>query len=352
MRQLQLCESQLNKFTRPPIQEGGISTRYGGNPTHENLTILSIAQSKILKDVDNNYKERIHILFRQGVVWNDDPTVLLWKDSNDNTAQSFEAQWLALFGVAKMMTKLGYSYTNKDHLLGRSHFGDLQFLHSMATKNCEKSNATLEKIMLWAEFTYKVGTGRISRETKLRNVIIKGFTELFINSKYYDQPIDILFNRDNVREMALGSLLHMIQDSYFDGHTSRIINNKTYFSKGSIQEFHAYPDQNGSHKKDDAWPNGLIDNNDKNNILITHNNPTQLLTVRDAYNPISTGAKILEMADPKYDNYPILNSSKTGKEWKEVKNYLLEHVFHLDSKAQPAWAGKKYTKKTRPECQN
>lgn len=42
-----------------------------------------------------------------------------------------------------------------------AHFGDLQFVHSMTLKDGEAAEVTQKNILMWAEFTWRVGLGGI-----------------------------------------------------------------------------------------------------------------------------------------------------------------------------------------------
>ena len=79
-----------------------------------------------------------------GVRWNDDPPFRLLRNQAKGTncvateTIRFETQpgcWTALFLSANKRAVAGATFGSGDAMLYRTHFGDLQFLHAMATKD-------------------------------------------------------------------------------------------------------------------------------------------------------------------------------------------------------------------------
>src|SRR5262249_52403304 len=104
--------------------------------------------------------------YLRGVLWNDDPAILLFhEDENNDWNYTYGVAWYARFTVAEHSSEVDYA-----NLTGRSHFFDLQFLHAMASVSGEAPQDTLAKIMLWAEVMYKVAIGVILLSTKLADV--------------------------------------------------------------------------------------------------------------------------------------------------------------------------------------
>lgn len=60
---------------------------------------------------------------------------------------------------------------NDAPLLQRFHFGDLQFLHAVASRDGETAGQTQQSVMMWEEFTWKVAIGTYVLDTKLQHVI-------------------------------------------------------------------------------------------------------------------------------------------------------------------------------------
>lgn len=228
-------------------------------PIHEILTNEVLSPS-----MDIDIKNVI-----RGVRWNDDPLNQLGHgifngiDFGLNFAHS-----------CKNSNRIDSKYD----LLYRTHCGDMQFLHAMASNKNEKAQETLDKIMMWLEFTYKVATGEVSHNYYFRSVPLKLeekssilFNNLILdnNKRRLKWQAEYMFtlscNRliklrckkeknyeaKMIRDIALGSALHLIQDSYSNSHVLRetpyeekksIITNR-----GEIIGFYLYSQQD--HKK-------------------------------------------------------------------------------------------------------
>ncbi|MGE5526989.1 MAG: hypothetical protein ACM3SS_24975 [Rhodospirillaceae bacterium] len=200
-----------------------------------------------------------------GVRWNDDPPFRLEQDEGRGTSCKvtetirFTTQpkcWYELFSDAKKKAASGEKLDAKSRtsLLGRSHFGDLQFIHAMASADGEPANVTKEKIMTWAEFTWNVATGQVGLDAKLRDAKPASLKTFFGNTEWTVQDLFTLGNpalRRQIKEVALGSLLHMVEDSFAGGHAQRgeTLNGKTcpgnsdHTHPGVIERFHSYGKQ-------------------------------------------------------------------------------------------------------------
>lgn len=199
-------------------------------PIHESLTLAAlihgnfgVAHGTSIQNASPHDWEYV-----RGAVWNDDPDGHLFNDSeHDNRSYSrTAAAWLMWYtrGEKEWKDRDG----NRDrNPTGRSHYGDLQFLHSMACRPGESAEETKGKIMLWLEVMY-----RLSTEDGIDSKTIVGQTKLIevcpnnsLPPNY--MPISYLFSKDptfqdlDVRRRAVGSMFHIIQDSYAIGHTKR-----------------------------------------------------------------------------------------------------------------------------------
>lgn len=195
------------------------------DPVHENIAIAAFikAKKRLLPEgtTYNNLDSRQWEYFR-GLLWNDDPSCLLFDDNVDNN-RDFGAglEWYGQFsaGPANCMTR-------------RSHFGDLQCLHGMATTEGEAPEVTKRNILTWMEVMYKLACGNqgIAAQDKLGTVLpvqFNGSTDptgdatlkqlLLATTPNYRFP--------NIQRRALGVCLHIIQDSYAIGHTQRCLLN-------------------------------------------------------------------------------------------------------------------------------
>lgn len=235
-------------------------------PVHEEITHRIYdcdADQNICGDPEGDYAPKPVLA---GVRWNDDPPFRLNSTSFseckiDETIRIITQPmcWVKLFKHAETHTST--EPFDADHtasnLMYRSHFGDLQFIHSMASKDGEAADITQRNILMWAEFTWRVGQGEYSHGTLLKEIKIPGFDRYFGNVGWNVQDLFTLGNpplRKNIGDVAFGSLLHMVEDSFSRGHVSRAEGvygescpGGRMGKPGVIQEFHSY--QNQDHDK-------------------------------------------------------------------------------------------------------
>lgn len=210
-----------------------------------------------------------------GVRWNDDPPFRLEEGEGRGTSCKtvetirFTTQpvcWAELFKDAKGKAKRGMALNgaNRSSLLARSHFGDLQFLHAMAERDGEVAAETRRRIFMWAEFTWRVSMGEFGLSTRLKEIPVDGMQEFFGSTDWRVQDLFTLGNpalRRHVDEVAFGSLLHMVEDSFAKGHAQReegaagekCPGTGNLPAPGRVMEFHAYGRQDGgAHAKYDS----------------------------------------------------------------------------------------------------
>lgn len=270
-----------------------------------------------------------------GVRWNDDPPFRLEQDEGRGTSCKvtetirFTTQpkcWAELFFDAKEKAEDGKILDAKSRisLLGRSHFGDLQFIHAMASTDGEPAAVTKEKVMAWAEFTWGVATGRFGLDAKVRDATPELLKQVFESAGWTVQDLFTLGNpalRRQIKEVALGSLLHMIEDSFAGGHTERgePINGKTcngnssHSQPGAVRQFHSYG-------KQDPAKHAEYDSRNAFSIHWTKDRPSV----------IDVGQNLVsywEKATP----------------WNEVRAYI-DCVFSLTNEKEPASAGAGFLK--------
>lgn len=253
------------------------------DPIHEEMTLRSIQLAKKTnfkgsESIDNNFIEKVV----KGSQWNDDPLGYFPKRPEDWVVYFKHAGWI--------LPKLNDTYD----LLYRTHYHDLQFFHAMASSDIESTTETKDKILTWIEFSYKVSIGDINPRIEFKNVdqylsqksgkifnslfigngTRTGWTPTYLFSLKCDRVVIIPFvktklncdetswvtpNQD-VQNIALGSILHVIQDSFSDSHTARIPQYDDKFSlihgRNGIKSFNLYSGQSSSeHKKADQYPN-------------------------------------------------------------------------------------------------
>lgn len=254
-----------------------------------------------------------------GTQWNDNPPFVLAKTSMKDCAgeviqlPKHSVCWAKLLKDGEKRAKNGeiFDASSNAVLVLRVHFGDLQFLHSMASRDAEDPSITRQRILMWAEFAYRVATGYFKRDTVLNQTGIEGMKELFGNRGWTVQQIftmgDPTYRKEqDIRDLAFGSLLHMISDSFADSHTDREEPTGAYCKEapahlepGRIKNFHAYGRQD--HEK-----HAEKDTQDAVGIHLATAQP----------NVVDVGRT-------------LLSYYKEGKSWVEVKGYL-ECVFSLD----------------------
>ena len=307
-----------------------------GSPVHEKMTVASINLSQVHK---RSFRLNYDDAYIHGAFWNDDPLEMLCPSCSAWNLLKFDKRWGIQFGLRFNAAKKRaqgdkntppYFFSGSDGLLERSHFGDLQFWHGMATRDGEKAKETQARILDWAEFTYTVATGALDQRTKISEIrdipiSISAVRDLLsADPNLKNKSIEELFRgREMARQVAIGSLLHMIQDSYAPGHADRVVmdykdkSGKIVFSRGAIKSFHSYINQDGDkHAADDKWPDGL---------------EAPVLVAND--NPISVGAQLLVL---------VYQNNGSGAPWPEVKKYLEDVVFKITDPEAVSGPGDKY----------
>lgn len=257
---------------------------YWNDAVHENMTLAALMKSAVnlpettlLMNADGQTLE-----FVRGAIWNDDPACYLFNDGflhrMDNFSKSFDLKW----GVSFLYGKAG-GKPNRTNIIARSHFWDLQFLHAMASRLKEDPLETRAKILLWLEFAYSVsvgkgahGTDKISdipfRQTfNGQEIMLKHFFDANSAPKVSD-TVNYLFARDSayvdlsIERRTIGSVMHLIQDSFAKGHVKRRLINPEDLIPGStdkfvagkwgryaeIETFHTYEGQPGAHAEYDS----------------------------------------------------------------------------------------------------
>lgn len=145
----------------------------------------------------------------RGVIWNEDPACLLFKNEKDsNKSFGTGGDWLFQFekGDASSLTQ-------------PSHLGNLQFLHAMACAPSETPHVTKQNILMWMSEMYKTFSNQYKLDTKLRDtklgILFGPGTMTFADLLKGTTPDYAA----NIQGRALGTCLHLIQDSYARGHT-------------------------------------------------------------------------------------------------------------------------------------
>jgi hypothetical protein len=240
------------------------------HPVHEEITHrvygCNYQDATICGDPDAQFATPYVIA---GVRWNDDPPFQM----NPNQAQGTSCRtryedgrtmtirfitqprcWGQLFLAARRQINADagrrFDAANQSSLPLRSHFGDLQFVHSMASSDGEDPAETRSKILGWAEFTWGVVRGSHKLQTWLKDINVPVVQQFFGNSGWRVQDLFTLGDpslRRFVSDVAFGSLLHMVEDSFAAGHVDRMqpapgakCPGNSHDAPGPIGEFHSY----------------------------------------------------------------------------------------------------------------
>ncbi|MCB1608919.1 MAG: hypothetical protein KDI71_18300 [Xanthomonadales bacterium] len=267
-----------------------------------------------------------------GVRWNDDPPFRVNPNVAKSTCKSsqtirFQTQplcWLFLFRDAHTRALAGDQMDAKSGvaLLYRTHFGDLQFLHAMGAYEGEPAERTRQNVLDWAKFTWSVAIGEVKIGTLLNTVEIPAIQESFGYTAWSVQDLWTLGSpglRRHIRDVAFGSLLHLVQDSFADGHVERAssdpgqrckIGEEGMEAPGRIREFHAYNLQDGdSHASADSL-----------RAFMLH---------------------LQEEADVVRVGELLLHAYESQEQWANVEPFF-QCAFALSSDARPASAGEAF----------
>ena len=288
---------------------------------HERITREALDEAERNRPFSRRYPAlRKQVIY--GLLFNDDPGGYLFPRTEFNpkgykyTRDSGGAivngiKWMQRFGLVLVQMKRLYlvkkEEVSKKKIIGRilrargarkrkklekklqsdilwaSHFGDLQYLHAMGLGN-ESRDQILTKMRGFAEHAWSIVSGKLTLAC-FRNEIkrakqaggklvsrnrscpqigkshIQRRTQLM---KRFDES-DALFHTDvpdEFRFRALGSLLHMVQDSYAKGHAVRERWEKG--NDGRIKYYQNYAEQDGDkHGAFDIHSSKNVDNWDK-----------------------------------------------------------------------------------------
>lgn len=274
--------STLNAFRQKPKSKAPFGTSFS-YPSHEIMTDQSAGNVGL-----RNKKLKFQLI--NGAIWNDDPTGLVgWRKTLYESG--FPKRWGLIFLYSEMLTGLGIQI-GKDNLIGRSHFGDMQYLHAMSFKSKTPPDITQKKIINWCKFSYRVATGEIDLDDK----VSEHFNSVTIGKTL---TINELFN-DNAPFFALGTIAHLIQDSYSQSHVLRD-------ESDHILAFLVFQEQNSDNHK-------VLD---KKNAYVKSGGWTKA---------IQHVGKILEFVIKK-------------EPWTKVEAFLCTQVFQLSDRAQPSSGG-------------
>lgn len=277
-------ESKLTNETEDSLAKtaGNLGILIKGR-VHEEITQIGmgcpVEPSSLPRDTTCGERDRPfatpYVIY--GVRWNDLPPFRLSAEEGNctylgkscNVAQTirFSTQpvcWYCLFKDAEKKAQtqsiVGCGKekgTIRGNVMTRSHFGDLQFLHAMASQEGVPADQTRAKVLDWLEFAWKVSSREIQADTFLRDIPITSVQEHFGCTEWRVVDLYILGRQDSLgrylHQIAFGSVLHTVQDSFAGAHVSRearapggICPATTYEQPRRVVEFHNYGAQDGA----------------------------------------------------------------------------------------------------------
>jgi len=302
-----------------------------GEPVHEEETDRIYGCDGSLCDGESVLRAPAAVL--AGVRWNDDPPFRISSGEGRNTSCKvtqtirFQTQprcWYQLFSDAEGRSESGevFDAGSGAALLYRSHFGDLQFLHAMASANDVSASDTRRQIVDWAEFNWRIMYGDYDLGTRLSSVDNDTMRTRFGRSGWTVQDLYTLGSpalRPHIRDVAFGSLLHMLQDSFAAGHVDRAsplsantcsIAGNSIQAPGVVNEFHAYNQQD----------HGLHSEADTRGALQEH---------------------LQEVPDVVDVGRHLLRAYKDGRSWEDVQPFV-ECIFALSDDARASSPGAQF----------
>lgn len=297
---------------RSPLAHSGALPFFGleaslniGDPVHETITQQALREVGLIGP-RVSYTAPKAWEYTRGTFWNDDPECLLFRA--DDQVSNYSLRGTAQFGIAfqTIRRSLKEQPPGLDaRLLARSHYGDLQFLHAMACSDGEDARTTLNWILEWAEFTYRIAQRPECAKERLCDVTAGNLSRRFPTEQRSVAQVFGVHGEGRVGERALGSLLHLIQDSHAAGHTER-------HSDGRILEFHSYINQDsGRHAEKDKFVEGKLE------------------STPGALNAVKACVAVLQMY-------------KRAAPWAELLILLRDSIFELSTHARTSSAGAQF----------
>jgi hypothetical protein len=268
---------------------------------------------------------RMH--FSRGIMfgnwWNDDPLMLTWGQSWDIIGGSLVATRFLKDGY-KQYPSAGCDVVADQHLGRWSHFGPLQHLHFMTNMKRSGSNpeqrivSTTDLALSWMKFAYRVAIGdlkpqdmfteELERQAGLPSVALNHCVQDRANVKIRtlftlrDPTWTDTYRRSITPEVALGTMLHVIQDSFSPAHTCRVRKKADDGVYAVIADVENYNEQiHDSHGDLDNYPDWLVERVHHGTEIYKND-------------PVTVGAWLLLAVD-------------TPLPWKQVEDHLRRTIF-------------------------
>ena len=198
------------------LTDASLSCGIAGSPC-DRLAALGITRASIIEGVHSN-DFPAQYLTERAVFWCTGRVLRITVD----------ADVPCIMGSFVRASKSRASFANRSWTLQRpigmrGHFGDLQFMHSMAPAG-QNAGETYDRIRNWMEFAYKASYGAFDLRADAHALPIPGFDKMFVRgARRVGDLLDYRFNSEPLRAagIALGQMLHIGQDSFAGCHTER-----------------------------------------------------------------------------------------------------------------------------------
>lgn len=251
----------------------------------------------------------------RGIWWNDDPNQLFYVVGYPT--------WYAWMEDAESIARTGRNLRGQQRRINatykmqyRSHFGDLQFLHAQANADHEAPAITQARILAWMEFAYGVAIERIPPERTLGEI-----EQPLIRASFENQAgwtVNHLFapkyilRSEPFRDLPLGSMLHVVQDSFAAGHNRRAYDSAGGCANGRVIQFTSYIHQNSERHGEADTRAALLDG-----IANRYNR---------LHNPVEASARLIMFVHAKAD-------------WATQVEPYLKNLFCIGPDAEPSGPG-------------
>lgn len=348
------------RFGQEPVRSINLCTLFLNDrreaSVHEHITIATIQKYRgiaafaasgpawkfaYMNDPDGNCEKcKKHapsaIVF--GVWWNDDPLMRSWGQGLLDFVQGSYLSWRAITNEGRQPLADYPGGTSRcrvhpDVHLGRaSHFGRLQHLHFMSTRPRAQSTprervaATTEAALSWMKFAYHVAirdagshpetTLTVERQEQLllpsiaRNHCVKDPENVKIMTLFSRIGQKEDYRIKIVPDVALGSMLHILQDSFSPSHTCRVPQRTGSGVSTVLADVENYAEQDTDvHESLDGFPEWLD--------LYARENQHMLEN-----DPIEVGVWLMEAVDKRTP-------------WHEVETHLRNTIFALYASDEP-----------------
>lgn len=316
---------------------------------HEHITLATIAKfrgGKFTTDPRNTYpsvymkagpwespRGRVHetrgIIF--GVWWNDDPLRLSWGQGTDFAAGSFNAIGTSVTSADRYPGAGDCNVPARQHLARQSHVGEMQHLHFMTPLGSNSSTAkqrvesTTDLALGWMKFAYGVAIGKYEPKALLTDVMVPdpslpSVADIAVSNCASEKSVRVMtiFTQRDATwkklrepltpEIALGSMLHVMQDSFSPAHACRVRKVRDKVAYAVIADVENYTEQStSSHRSHDTYPDWLA---------------PRLLN--------STDAALVYANDPVIEGAWLMDAVDRRLPWTEVENRLRRTIFLAD----------------------